>query len=151
GLDCPAMQIAFALAVWLAATGSGDKRVALLDAMGQELERSRTQLKLGEHAPPYFISYQVRDQDQHVLGARYGAVVEDESERQRAIYADVRVGSYQFDNSMDEEKDFNFSTKGTSYFTRKNGPIDDDPQALRTALWLITDERYKAALFNYLK
>src|SRR5260370_17581268 len=47
--------------------------------------------------------------------------------------------------------DFNFQIKGNSYITYKNGQIDDDPMALRTALWLITDERYKNALFNYLK
>ncbi len=35
--------------------------------------------------------------------------------------------------------------------THENGPIDDHPQALRTALWLISDEKYKAALFNFLK
>ena len=44
---------------------------------------------------------------------------------------------------MNEEFDFNFSLKGTSYTTRKEAPLDDDPIALRTALWLITDEKYK--------
>ena len=134
-----------------AAPTPADPRLKMLDAMTQELERSHTQLKMGDHPPPYFISYQVKDTEQRALGARYGAVFEDESERLRLISTDVRVGSYAFDNSMDEEHDFNFSTKGTSYLSRKNGPLDDDPAALRTALWLITDERYKAALFNYLK
>ena len=34
---------------------------------------------------------------------------------------------------------------------RRARPLDDSPGALRTALWLVTDEKYKAALFNYLK
>ena len=52
---------------------------------------------------------------------------------------------------MNEEFDFNFSLKGTSYTTRKEAPLDDDLTALRTALWLITDEKYKGGLFNFLK
>ncbi|MFL5319095.1 MAG: TldD/PmbA family protein, partial [Myxococcaceae bacterium] len=64
---------------------------------------------------------------------------------------DVRTGSYDFDNSIEEDMDFNFSMKGTSYVVRKQAPIDDDPAALRNALWLITDEKYKSALFNLLK
>ena len=52
---------------------------------------------------------------------------------------------------MNEEFDFNFSLKGTSYTTRKEAPLDDDLTALRTALWLITDEKYKGGLFNLLK
>src|SRR5207253_3106989 len=71
--------------------------------------------------------------------------------RDRKLYVDVRVGSYEFDNSIGDDLDFNFSMKGNSYTTHKNGPIDDDPLALRTALWLITDEKYKGGLYNYLK
>src|SRR5262249_31569898 len=44
-----------------------------------------------------------------------------------------------------------FTLKGASYIPHKNGPVDDHPMALRTALWLISDEKYKAALFNFLK
>jgi len=86
-----------------------------------------------------------------LLGGRYGALFEDDTGHERRIYADVRVGSYDFDSSISEDQDFNFSTKGTSFTARKTGPLDDNPEALRTALWLITDERYKSALFNYLK
>jgi hypothetical protein len=66
----------------------------MLDAMEKELARSRVQLKMGDHPPPYFISYQVKDLDQYVLAARYGAVFEDDHYRTPGIYADVRVGSY---------------------------------------------------------
>lgn len=113
--------------------------------------RSQAELKLKENQAPYFISYQMKDYDQHEVSARYGAVFQDDSYRDRKLYVDVRVGSHQFDSSIAEELDFNFSTKGASYISRKNGPLDDSPVALRTSLWLATDERYKAALFNYLK
>jgi predicted Zn-dependent protease len=133
------------------AAPSTDRRLVLLDAMAQELERNRTRLRLGENPPPYFLSYAVKDLTQAWVAARYGALFDDQTSRERRVYADVRVGSPEFDNSINEEFDFNFSLKGTSYTTRKEGPLDDDPTALRTALWLITDEKYKTGLFNFLK
>jgi len=128
-----------------------DRRQSLLDAMTAELQRNHTELKLSGHEPPYFLSYQLKDYQQQEVAARYGALFQDEPRHDRKIYVDVRVGSYEFDNSIGEDMDFNFSMKGNSYITRKAGPIEDDPVALRTALWLITDEKYKGALFNYLK
>jgi len=119
--------------------------------MKGELERNRTRLKLGENPPPYFISYSVKDLTQAYVAARYGALFDDSTSRDRRVFADVRVGNHELDNSVNEEFDFNFSLKGTSYTTRKEAPLDDDLTALRTALWLITDEKYKTGLFNLLK
>ncbi len=144
-------MLALLLAVSLAAKPPPDARQDLLDAMVVELNRNAEQLKLKENRPPYFLSYQLKDHETREVGARYGALFQNTNWRERRLYADVRVGDYAFDNSVSEDFDFNFSLKGTSYITRKNGPLDDSPAALRTALWLITDERYKGALFNYLK
>ncbi|HZJ55628.1 MAG TPA: TldD/PmbA family protein [Myxococcaceae bacterium] len=134
-----------------ASPASVDPRLSILDAMKEELERNRTRLKLGENPPPYFISYSVKDLTQSYVAARYGALFDDSTGRDRRVFADVRVGSHELDNSVNEEFDFNFSLKGTSYTTRKEAPLDDDLTALRTALWLITDEKYKGGLFNLLK
>ncbi|HUM12839.1 MAG TPA: TldD/PmbA family protein [Myxococcaceae bacterium] len=134
-----------------AAPASVDPRLSILDAMKEELERNRTRLKLGENPPPYFISYAVKDLTQAYVAARYGALFDDSTNRDRRVFADVRVGSHEQDNSINEEFDFNFSLKGTSYTTRKEAPLDDDLTALRTSLWLITDEKYKGGLFNLLK
>ena len=144
--------LAFASFLSLAANASPpDSRLTMLDAMANELHRNQAELKLQGHDPPYFISYQAKEGAQHEIAARYGALFQDDSNRDRKLYVEVRVGSYEFDNSIGEDFDFNFSTKGNSYITYKNGPIDVDPMALRTSLWLISDERYKNALFNYLK
>ena len=128
-----------------------DPRLELLDAMRTELDRNHRQLRLNGHEAPYFLSYQVKDYDQREVSGRFGALFTDGAWRDRQVYVDVRVGSYEFDNSTDEGLEFNFSNKGTSYVTKKTAPLDDDPLALRSALWLITDEKYKAALFDYLK
>ncbi|HZW89024.1 MAG TPA: TldD/PmbA family protein, partial [Myxococcaceae bacterium] len=131
------LLLASVLAGALSATpASVDPRLAILDAMKEELERNRTKLKLGENPPPYFISYSVKDLTQAYVAARYGALFDDSTNRDRRVFADVRVGSHELDNSVNEEFDFNFSLKGTSYTTRKEAPLDDDLTALRTALWL---------------
>ncbi|WP_223753400.1 TldD/PmbA family protein [Myxococcus sp. RHSTA-1-4] len=135
----------------MAAAPAPDARVKLLDAMATELARNQKQLKMQSHEPPYFMSYQLKDYEQQAVAARYGAVFMDDGYRERKLYVDVRVGSYDFDSSVPEGFEFSFSTKGTSYIARKEAPLDDSPLALRTALWLVTDEKYKSALFQYLK
>ncbi len=143
------VSVLFALA--LQAKPPVDVRQDLLDAMVVELDRNQNTLKLKESKAPYFISYQMKDFEQQAIAARYGALFVDEVSRDRRLYVDVRVGSYQYDSSVSDDFDMSFSTKGTSYITKKSGPLDDHPLALRNALWLVTDEKYKASLFNYLK
>ncbi|MCY0996392.1 TldD/PmbA family protein [Myxococcus sp. MISCRS1] len=134
-----------------AAPAQTDSRQVLLDAMSSELSRNQQQLKLQSHEPPYFMSYQLKDYEQEVVAARFGAIFMDDGYRERRLYVDARVGDYAFDSSVAEGLEFSFSTKGTSYTARKEGPLDDSPLALRTSLWLLTDEKYKSALFQFLK
>ncbi|QSQ27775.1 TldD/PmbA family protein [Pyxidicoccus parkwayensis] len=147
----PVLPLLAASVMLMAAAPAPDARVTLLDAMATELARNQQQLKMQSHEPPYFMSYQLKDNEQTAVAARYGAIFLDDSYRERKLYVDVRVGSYEFDSSVPEGLDFSFSTKGTSYIARKDAPLDDSPLALRTALWLVTDEKYKSALFQYLK
>ncbi len=145
------MFVTVALTLVLAAKPPPDPRQDLLDAMVAEINRNQAELKLRENRSPYFIGYQLKDYDAREVVARYGAIFQDMTTRDRKIGVDVRVGDYTFDSSIGDELDLSFSLKGASYLTKKSAPIDDSPQALRTALWLVTDEKYKQALFNYLK
>lgn len=147
----PVLPLLAASTFLFAAAPPADPRQTLTDAMVAELNRNQQQLQLKGHEPPYFMSYQLKDYDQYAIGARYGALFLDNTEHDRRLSADVRVGSYQFDSSVPEEMDFLISTKGTSYYARPEGPIDDSPVALRTSLWLLTDEKYKSALAQFLK
>jgi predicted Zn-dependent protease len=108
-------------------------------------------LKLKDYEPPYFLGYQVRDYHGYLLEGRYGAIFNWDENHRRNLLVDVRVGSYDFDSSAADDMAIFFGPEGQTYFASKDAPLDDDPVALRTALWLTTDEKYKEALSGYLK
>ena len=74
----------------------------------------------------------------------------DRRRRDKRLQVDVRVGSYQFDNTGTPEM-FEFEGSDSGYSAGREAPIDDDPAALRNALWLLTDETYKKVLSAFLK
>src|SRR5689334_7759239 len=78
---------------------SKDQRLAVLDALKQELTRSKQKLALPGEDPPYFIRYLVREYDDYDLSARYGALLEDSYQNVRQANVEVRVGDYHFDNT----------------------------------------------------
>jgi predicted Zn-dependent protease len=119
--------------------------------MQAELARSMERLRLKDYEAPYFIGYQVKDYRQREVSGRYGALFSRVEQRDRKLYVDVRVGSYDFDSSGNPMDVLLDESALPNYQTRKDGPLDDDPRALSNALWLVTDEKYKAALASYLK
>ncbi len=127
-----------------------DPRQKLLAAMADELSRAHESLLLHGHEAPYFLSYAVRGIDTEEVGMKYGSVFIDRARHERRLQVDVRVGSYTFDNTG-QEGIFDFEGSDSGYASGREAPLDDDPVALRNALWLVTDENYKKALSSYLK
>jgi len=146
----PALHLLPALAL-LAAAGPADRRLVLLDAMTAEVGRSAEGLRLPGYEPPYFIGFQVKESAVEQVSGRHGAVSEDQSRRERKLFADVRVGGYDLDSSGADEMSFLFGQEGQTWLAPREGPLDDDPAALRNALWLLIDEKYKEALSSYFK
>src|SRR5229473_2725226 len=58
--------------------------------------------------------------------------------------------SYEFDNTGSQEM-FDFDGSDSGYSAGREAPLDEDPAALRNAIWLLTDESYKKSLSAYLK
>jgi predicted Zn-dependent protease len=127
--------------------GDADRRLVVLDAMKQEIARSKERLKLPREEGPYFVRYLVRDYDEYDLTARFGALVQDDHQTARQSSVEVRVGDYQFDNTADDstEKLFDFDDFD-QYDPPSAAPLDEDVDALRATLWLQTDAGYKRAL-----
>ncbi len=128
-----------------------DGRLAILAAMQDELSRSMQRLRLEGYDAPFFVAYQVKDVERHELGARYGALFEDDSRRDRNLFVDLRVGSYELDSSAPDEGPFLVAGDGPSWYAPKEAPLDGDTTALRNALWLATDEKLKEALSAFFK
>jgi len=110
----------------------------LLNAMQQELDRERELLILPGMQRPYFIEYRVDDYQSYEALADYGALTREERTHQRVVRVTVRIGDYSTDSS---------SSRGDGSI--ELAPEDNDPAALRYALWTTTDEAYKAALRAY--
>ncbi len=106
----------------------------VIRAMREELERSKSQMKMENVSAPYYIEYRLSDTEEYTAEAAFGALRQDQSMHIRSVRVVVRVGDYKQD----------------SYFDRGVGvvdfaPLDDDSIALRRQLWEATDRAYKAA------
>jgi TldD protein len=109
----------------------------LLRAMQAELDREKGLLLPGMQRP-YFVEYRLDDINTYEAVANYGALTREESSHQRVVRVTVRIGDYTSDSS---------TSRGEGVI--ELGPTDDDPAALRYALWSATDAAYKNALRGY--
>ena len=108
--------------------------------MADELRRSMTEL--GKHAdPPYFGSFEVTDTHHISVDASFGVLQHSSEARSRSLDVDIRVGDYKLDNTHSIRSRTDLGERGDT--VTKRLPIDDDSYALRSALWLATDEAYK--------
>jgi predicted Zn-dependent protease len=118
--------------------------LGVMKAMQEELNRSWEKLRLEGYESPYFISYQIKDNAFYSIEGKYGAVVSSDSDRVRRLFVDVRVGNYEFDNSIRGQSGGKVPFYNASYI-----PVDNDVDAIRTVLWQATDYAYKEALTQY--
>lgn len=142
------------LAAMLLAFGPGSPALAkgpkdTLKSMKKELDRNMKDLSIPDYPRPYFISYLMRDFEISGVSARFGAAVQDRSDRQRFVQTDVRVGSPELDNTEDIYPGFDMPFVFQPLKNR--APLGDDDLALRKVLWNITDSAYKRAVGSYLK
>jgi predicted Zn-dependent protease len=107
----------------------------VLKAMLAELDRSMNQLQLPGFAKPFFIQYRIEDVSDFSTKAEFGASEGSQRTHERIARVTVRVGDYKTDSSG-----------GRGDGALGLAGLDDDPIALRSALWSATDTAYKAAL-----
>ena len=128
------------------AQSAGDD--VILKALREELERSRKLKAPGASSDspgddaPYFISYTLDDADNFSAAATLGAATQTTHNRFRAPLVEVRVGSYDFDNTGHVYSGY---YDGARYDT-ESLPLDDSYAELRQRLWLATDFAFKAAI-----
>ncbi len=120
---------------------------AVLKAMKEEVTRSMRVLGKKATPPPYFISYRITDTNKVEISASFGSLKKNRERRNRILDVDVRVGDHTLDSShklRGNRFDFDFSM-----------PVDislsNDADAIKSALWLETDKKYKAASEKLIK
>ncbi len=110
----------------------------VLKAMLEELDRSMSQLQLPGFQKPFFIQYRIEDVDDFQTKASFGASEGSQCNHARIARVTVLVGDYKIDSS---------GQRGDGAI--QLAALDNDPVALRSALWTATDQAYKSALAAY--
>ena len=135
------MRIRIAVAVLLvfltpALKAQDADTTALLGAMKAELARSQVAF-LTERVQPYFLSYEITDDQVVNVTGSFGKLQTSQKTRSRQLDIDLRVGNAHLDNTHGARDD-----GSAPIFV----PIEPDPDALRSVLWYYTDLKYKQAV-----
>src|SRR5215470_8506953 len=138
-----ALGLGSSLAAGRASTGAADSPTAkpspLIAAMQTELDRSFRTLSTQE-IPAYFIGYTLTDTQRADVSGSNGALLSSSEVRNRWLQVSVRTGDYKNDNTHKVgERQLPSGGPGTV------APVDDDAEVLRRAIWLETDDQYRAA------
>ncbi len=121
-----------------AQTRADAEKDPVLKAMLQEMDRSTSDLQLKGFAKPFFIQYRIEDVDDFETKAEFGSTEGSSRAHQRVARVTVRVGDARTDSS---------GARGDGALMI--AALDNDPIALRSALWQATDQAYKNALAAY--
>lgn len=113
----------------------------LLRAARDEMARMSQLAIVGGKDAPYFVSYTISDADSLRVSSMLGATVNVARNQFRAPSAEVRVGSYDYDNTGHAAGG---GFGGTNF--SDGWPLDANYQGLRNSFWLATDYLFKASL-----
>lgn len=119
----------------------------VLQVLQEELTQSFPLLQSAELAA-YFLSYQVEEAARANVAASNGALVSSTEHRQRWLDVQVRVGSYELDNTRRVAGDW---SARFPFALPTALPVEDDAVALRLLVWRETNNRYRDAAEAFLK
>ena len=131
------LPIAVMLAV--SATAFGADNSVVLNTMAEELQRNYQALKQKADPAPYFLSYEVTEQENFSVSASLGELNSKGGSKARYLDVTVRVGDPKMDNFRRVRGDRIQFTSGSQV------AIDDSPDAIKQRIWLETDRVYRAA------
>ncbi len=118
-----------------------EPRENLFSSMKTELERNRKKLHLEEEVKPYYLAVALTDTDSWHMTASLGTLMHRGDLRFRSIQANLRVGSYELDN-----------TGFHSIYPQSQSasvPFEYNDLAIRRGIFFAFDQAYKAAIQMY--
>ncbi|MDR2937911.1 MAG: TldD/PmbA family protein [Prevotellaceae bacterium] len=145
------MKLTFFLALFLlpltAAFAATD---SLLQTFKSELQREFSALQNSEN-PPYYLSLRVEDEQVCYATASFGALVSSNIRHSRTLTPQVRIGSYERDNTHELRGSHSSSSVNNEGGRAQNLPLENNDLALRQRIWLAVDAEYRAAQNRYEK
>jgi TldD protein len=117
----------------------------VLNAMQRELARSMQNFQKAPVAP-YFLSYQLTDNRAIGVFVSFGTLTSVSDQNTRVLDIDLRVGDYKLDNTHPLREQTASMPDIEDRLEAPRVPLDNDPMALRVALWQGTEQRYRRAL-----
>jgi predicted Zn-dependent protease len=119
----------------------------VLPVMRQELNRTFQSLKKAPVAP-YFLSYQLTDNQAIEVSASFGALISSKKQNTRMLDIDLRVGDYALDNTHPVREEFSLEDI-SSRLGEEKIPLENNADALRMALWQATERKYRQAVQRF--
>lgn len=127
-----------------AAWGQGKDN--LLNLMKEEMNREMAVLKTRD-IPAYYIDYRINEVQSSILQASFGSIVTANDNHVRVFSANVKVGSYELDNTHHES---GMEIQEMPRFASINViPVDDDPLVIKKEMWQSTQQAYRGAMDSY--
>ena len=109
------------------------------------MDRNFRILKEKADPPPYFINYEITDEDIQSVSATLGSVSHNSGNRARHLDVSLRVGSPKLDNYHRVRGERAQFTSGAAI------SIDDVPIAIKQMVWRETDRAYRQAAERLIK
>ena len=136
-VSCEFVVTVFRLALFvLVVSGAWAQTSPLIHILDEELHRNFETLRQKGDPPPYFISYEVTEQESDVIAASMGALTSINHSLRRYLDVVVRVGSPKLDN-YHHTGDRSAAAFGAPI------PIENAPNAIKRLAWLETDRAYR--------
>lgn len=113
----------------------------IMKALEEEQMRAFEIFKKNGNPAPYFLSYQVTDVNSTVVTASFGSLRNSDQSRTRNLDVKVRVGDFKLDNT---------NGRGGNVVSQRL-PLENDSDAIKSSIWLITDAAYKNAVDTFIR
>lgn len=124
-----------------------DDSAIITNALKSEMNRTMEGLK-NQKLPPYFVGYFFNESQSVSLVSSFGKIKSNSHSHERQLDIDLRVGSYDFDNThIIRGNPFSFSSSVSKIAL----PIEADENSIKNAVWYATDRIYKSAIERYEK
>ncbi len=118
--------------------------------LAEELDYSMQHLATPDGAKPYYLGYTLTERHVVSLSASLGAVESDQQYRRRLLDVSARVGGYELDNTHKlRGTEGGYDPADYAYGGVVEVSLEDDRDALISAVWRATDRAFKSAARKY--